>query len=147
MLHLWQTENCLSCCQTELADKSKGALTAIQSLLLTFPLIYGLAEGLLYLWNGWHSAPEIISPGYEFALAFGLASFTAQCAQLVTVGLQDPIICVNISDERQQNHLCDSYAYSVKNCFPCYIWIYDLGFQFGGRWAGNNENWNILASA
>ncbi len=114
----------------------KGALTGIQSLLPTFPLIYGLAEGLLYLWNGWHSAPNISSPWYEFALAFGLASFTAQCAQLRRLDCKTPSFVSTSTMRHNRIHLRGSYAHTE--------WKIVLSVKFGFMTLAFNWRWGDL---
>lgn len=117
----------------------KGLLTATQSPLLTFPLIYGLAEGLLCLWNGWHSAPKISLPGYESVLAFGLASFTAQCAQLGRLDCETPSF-VSTSAMRHKRIISAAAVHTVwETVLPVIFGFMTLAFQFALKVSQKNK--------
>ena len=95
----------------------KGVLTAVQSLLLTFPTYLWCCRGAFVSveWMTQCSKNKLALIWVCACIWIGLIHRTVCTAG--TVGLQDPIICVNISDQTQQNCVCCSYAQGMKNYF------------------------------
>lgn len=104
ILHLWWKENCLVFCQKELG------IDWYTSAAPHFPTYIWSCRGALVLWNGWHSAPKISLPWYEFALSFRLASFTTQCAQLGWLDCKTPSFVSTSTMRHNRIHLCGSYT-------------------------------------